>query len=160
MTIYRTYPIFTVRWLAVHGLAVPTVFFLGQYQQCSLSNDKLYLERRTMTQPNPTLSLIRYCLTPDANNRATTKDILRHDWLSHGPVLSLRLNSTPTPPITSSTFSLADPQSQKDYEKVHLRITTPPTTLNDKTLSPTNSLLELELHTSSFFDTAKLRDKN
>ena len=24
-----TYPIFTVRWLAVHGLAVPTVFFLG-----------------------------------------------------------------------------------------------------------------------------------
>jgi len=23
------YPIFTVRWLAVHGLAVPTVFFLG-----------------------------------------------------------------------------------------------------------------------------------
>ncbi|TYH76815.1 hypothetical protein ES332_D04G112600v1 [Gossypium tomentosum] len=27
MTIDRTYPIFTVRWLAVHGLAVPTVFF-------------------------------------------------------------------------------------------------------------------------------------
>nr|QEV84779.1 photosystem II cytochrome b559 beta subunit [Hexalectris warnockii] len=25
----RTYPIFTVRWLAVHGLAVPTVSFLG-----------------------------------------------------------------------------------------------------------------------------------
>lgn len=24
-----TYPIFTVRWLAVHTLAVPTVFFLG-----------------------------------------------------------------------------------------------------------------------------------
>ena len=24
-----TYPIFTVRWLAVHALAVPTVFFLG-----------------------------------------------------------------------------------------------------------------------------------
>nr|WEM32158.1 photosystem II cytochrome b559 beta subunit [Ostreobium sp. TRHA14-720] len=24
-----TYPIFTVRWLAVHGLAVPTIFFLG-----------------------------------------------------------------------------------------------------------------------------------
>jgi photosystem II cytochrome b559 subunit beta len=23
------YPIFTVRWLAVHALAVPTVFFLG-----------------------------------------------------------------------------------------------------------------------------------
>ena len=27
MTIDRTYPIFTVRWLAIHGLAVPTVFF-------------------------------------------------------------------------------------------------------------------------------------
>ncbi|MBC7972861.1 MAG: cytochrome b559 subunit beta [Verrucomicrobia bacterium] len=24
-----TYPIFTVRWLAVHTLAVPSVFFLG-----------------------------------------------------------------------------------------------------------------------------------
>ena len=24
-----TYPIFTVSWLAVHALAVPTVFFLG-----------------------------------------------------------------------------------------------------------------------------------
>ncbi|MGD1906430.1 MAG: cytochrome b559 subunit beta [Leptolyngbyaceae cyanobacterium] len=23
------YPIFTVRWLAVHTLAIPTVFFLG-----------------------------------------------------------------------------------------------------------------------------------
>ncbi|PHT56046.1 hypothetical protein CQW23_04532 [Capsicum baccatum] len=29
MTIDRTYPIFTVRWLVVHGLAIPTVFFLG-----------------------------------------------------------------------------------------------------------------------------------
>ncbi|KAK4709232.1 hypothetical protein R3W88_030157 [Solanum pinnatisectum] len=27
MTIDRTYPIFTMRWLVVHGLAVPTVFF-------------------------------------------------------------------------------------------------------------------------------------
>ena len=24
-----TYPIFTVRWLAIHGIAVPTIFFLG-----------------------------------------------------------------------------------------------------------------------------------
>jgi photosystem II cytochrome b559 subunit beta len=24
-----TYPIFTVRWLAVHTLGVPTVFFIG-----------------------------------------------------------------------------------------------------------------------------------
>nr|UPU96193.1 photosystem II cytochrome b559 beta subunit [Arceuthobium abietinum subsp. mathiasenii]UPU96224.1 photosystem II cytochrome b559 beta subunit [Arceuthobium abietinum subsp. magnificae]UPU96255.1 photosystem II cytochrome b559 beta subunit [Arceuthobium abietinum subsp. wiensii]UPU96286.1 photosystem II cytochrome b559 beta subunit [Arceuthobium apachecum]UPU96348.1 photosystem II cytochrome b559 beta subunit [Arceuthobium blumeri]UPU96410.1 photosystem II cytochrome b559 beta subunit [Arceu len=29
MTIDRTYPILTVRWLAVHGLVVPTVFFFG-----------------------------------------------------------------------------------------------------------------------------------
>ncbi|WP_416675427.1 cytochrome b559 subunit beta [Egbenema bharatensis] len=24
-----SYPIFTVRWLSVHALAIPTVFFLG-----------------------------------------------------------------------------------------------------------------------------------
>ena len=24
-----TYPIFTVRWLSIHAIAVPTVFFLG-----------------------------------------------------------------------------------------------------------------------------------
>lgn len=24
-----TYPIFTVRWLSVHALAIPTIFFLG-----------------------------------------------------------------------------------------------------------------------------------
>jgi photosystem II cytochrome b559 subunit beta len=23
------YPIFTFRWLAIHGLAIPTIFFLG-----------------------------------------------------------------------------------------------------------------------------------
>ncbi|KAH0453394.1 hypothetical protein IEQ34_017718 [Dendrobium chrysotoxum] len=49
MTIDRTYPIFTVRWLAVHGLAVPT----GQYQQCSSSNDKPNSNYRAMTQSNP-----------------------------------------------------------------------------------------------------------
>ncbi|KAI3841972.1 hypothetical protein MKW92_019131 [Papaver armeniacum] len=36
MTIDRTYPIFTVRWLAIHGLVVPTVSFWGQYQQCTV----------------------------------------------------------------------------------------------------------------------------
>ena len=107
------------------------------------------------------LSLIRYCLTPDPSNRATTKDILRHDWLVNGPVLSLRLNALPTPPTTSSTLSLNEhQQSNKDYDKIHLRISTPTTTLNDKSLSPTNSLVELELHTSSFFDTAKLRENH
>lgn len=24
-----TYPIFTVRWLSIHALAIPTIFFLG-----------------------------------------------------------------------------------------------------------------------------------
>nr|YP_010337351.1 cytochrome b559 subunit beta [Pulvinaster venetus]UNJ16936.1 cytochrome b559 subunit beta [Pulvinaster venetus] len=24
-----SYPIFTFRWLAIHGIAIPTVFFLG-----------------------------------------------------------------------------------------------------------------------------------
>lgn len=106
------------------------------------------------------LSLIRYCLTPDPSNRATTKDILRHDWLAHGPVLSLRLHSSTTPktPPTTSTLSLNDPSTPKDYEKVRLRT---PTTISEKATSPTNSLVELELHTSSFYDTAaKLRDKN
>ncbi|KAK2972772.1 hypothetical protein RJ640_019420, partial [Escallonia rubra] len=47
MTIDRTYPIFTVRWLAVHGLAVPTVSFLGS------SNDKPNPNYRATTQSNP-----------------------------------------------------------------------------------------------------------
>ena len=102
------------------------------------------------------LSLIRYCLTPDPSNRATTKDILRHDWLVHGPVLSLRLHSTATPTMTSS-LPLNEQLTQKDYEKVRLRT---PTTNNEKSTSPNNSLVELELHTSSFFDSTKLRDKN
>lgn len=29
MTGAITYPIFTIRWLTIHALAVPTVFFLG-----------------------------------------------------------------------------------------------------------------------------------
>ncbi|CAF2480661.1 unnamed protein product [Rotaria sp. Silwood2] len=101
------------------------------------------------------LSLIRYCLTPDANNRATTKDILRHEWLANGPILSLRLTSTTPTPI-----SLTDQQSYKDYEKVHLRSSVPPTTYNEKHMSPTSSLVDLELHTSSFFDTTKIHDNN
>jgi len=58
MTIDRTYPIFTVRWLAVHGLAVPTVFFSRSnfsnaiYSTINLNN-KLYLRCKDMTQPNP-----------------------------------------------------------------------------------------------------------
>lgn len=51
MTIDRTYPIFTVRWLAVHGLAVPTVFFWINIS--SSSNDKLNPNYRATTQSNP-----------------------------------------------------------------------------------------------------------
>jgi hypothetical protein len=90
-------------------------------------------------------------LKPDANNRATTKDILRHDWLAHGPVLSIRLNS-----ITSSSHSLTDHQSSTDYDKIRLRTITPV----ENSISPTNSLVELELHTSSFFDTTRLRENS
>ncbi|UJR35847.1 hypothetical protein I4U23_028591 [Adineta vaga] len=105
------------------------------------------------------LSLIRYCLTPNASNRATTKDILRHDWLAHGPILAIRLSSI-TKPIPSSTVPIPSDHYQStsnDYEKVHLRSPTP-TKKHDRSMSPTNSLVELELHTSSFFDTAKLRN--
>jgi hypothetical protein len=94
-------------------------------------------------------------LSPDASKRATTKDILRHDWLANGPVLSIRPYSTRSPsPIT------ADRPSHTDFDKVHFRKSTTPSTINDKSLSPTNSLVELELHSSSFFDTARLRDNN
>ena len=92
-------------------------------------------------------------MKPDANNRATTKDILRHEWLAHGPVLPIRLNSTTATTTTSSALSLTDQQSN-DYDKLHLRTITPV----ENSLSPNNSLVELELHTSSFFDTTRLRD--
>nr|XP_027187174.1 LOW QUALITY PROTEIN: uncharacterized protein LOC113785018 [Cicer arietinum] len=42
-----------IRWLAVHGLAVPTVLFWDRYQQCSSSNDKPNPNYRATTQSNP-----------------------------------------------------------------------------------------------------------
>lgn len=105
-------------------------------------------------------------MTPEPSNRATTKDILRHEWLAHGPVLSLRLNpttiTTPTSTSTSTTpasVSNGDKRKYTENEKVRLR-TTSPTKLNETSVSPTNSLVELELHTSAFYDSAKLRDHN
>lgn len=104
-------------------------------------------------------------MKPDANNRATTKDILRHDWLAHGPVLSIRLNSTtttiPPPPTTSSSSSLVSfpselPSTTNDYENVRLRNITPV----ENSLSPSNSIAELELQTSAFFDSTRLRDNS
>ncbi|CAF3815713.1 unnamed protein product [Adineta steineri] len=108
-------------------------------------------DTKSSKYPPRAFSLIQYCLKPDANTRATTKDILRHDWLVHGPVLSVRLNST----TTSLSLPITDQQITNDYDKIRLRSMP----IVEKTLSPTNSLVELELHTSSFFDTARLRDK-
>jgi len=34
------YPIFTFRWLTIHALAVPTVFFLGAITSMQLFSDK------------------------------------------------------------------------------------------------------------------------
>ena len=103
-------------------------------------------------------------MKPDANTRATTKDILRHDWLAHGPVLSIRLNSTTTTiptTTTSSSSSLVSfpselPSTTNDYENVRLRTITPV----ENSLSPSNSLAELELQTSAFFDSTRLRDNS
>ena len=36
----RVYPIFTVRWLAVHALAIPSVFFLGSIAAMQFVADK------------------------------------------------------------------------------------------------------------------------
>lgn len=48
-------------------------------------------------------------------------------------------------------------QSPCERDKVHLRTPTS-TKTTEKSASPANSLAELELHTSSFFDTARLRE--
>ena len=63
------------------------------------------------------LSLIQYCLKPDPNNRATTKDILRHDWLAHGPVLSIRFESYNN---YHHHFQLTDQQSPNDYDNTRI----------------------------------------
>jgi cytochrome b559 beta subunit len=47
-----TYPIFTVRWLAVHALAVPTVFFLGAITAMQFFQRYAYGEIM-MAKPNP-----------------------------------------------------------------------------------------------------------
>ena len=44
------YPIFTFRWLTIHALAVPTVFFLGAIHLCSLFKDRSI---SIMSGPNP-----------------------------------------------------------------------------------------------------------
>ncbi|CAN6587745.1 unnamed protein product [Malus baccata var. baccata] len=65
MTIDRTYPIFTVRWLA------------GQYQQCSSSNDKPNPNHRATTQSNPneqSVELNRTSLYWGTNGRYYWKD--------------------------------------------------------------------------------------
>ena len=133
--------------------------------------DCLYLTSVFFINLLGALSLIQSCLKPDANNRATTKDILHHDWLVHGPVLSIRLNSIPTSTTATSSSSsiLSFPSEQQqqqqqqapissanDYENVRLRNITPV----KNSLSPSNSLAELELQTSAFFDSTRLRENS
>nr|YP_010027113.1 PsbL [Acrostichum speciosum]QOS04140.1 PsbL [Acrostichum speciosum] len=48
MALDKTYPIFTVRWLAVHGLAVPTVFFLGSITQPNPNKQSVELNRTSL----------------------------------------------------------------------------------------------------------------
>ena len=43
------YPIFTFRWLTIHALAVPTVFFLGAITSMQFIQDR----RQNMSGPNP-----------------------------------------------------------------------------------------------------------
>jgi cytochrome b559 beta subunit len=53
-----TYPIFTFRWLAVHALAVPTIFFIGsisaiQFVQRLCILNLYYFYKSFMVNPNP-----------------------------------------------------------------------------------------------------------
>jgi cytochrome b559 beta subunit len=57
-----TYPIFTFRWLAVHALAVPTIFFIGSISAIQfvqrlhlylISKILLFLYVFFMVNPNP-----------------------------------------------------------------------------------------------------------
>ncbi|CAF4200708.1 unnamed protein product, partial [Rotaria magnacalcarata] len=72
------------------------------------------------------LSLIQYCLKPDANNRATTKDILRHKWLANGPVLSIQLRSAAAAAAASTPFHSNNDQNSlnNNYDKTRLRTAT------------------------------------
>ena len=51
-----TYPIFTVRWLSVHALGVPTIFFLGAITAMQFIQRQSFTAREkeeTMSKPNP-----------------------------------------------------------------------------------------------------------
>jgi photosystem II cytochrome b559 subunit beta len=60
-----TYPIFTVRWLAVHALAVPTIFFLGSITAMQFIQRLLF--RYNITSWD-FLSLISYLLKQENAN--------------------------------------------------------------------------------------------
>ena len=45
------YPIFTFRWLTIHALAVPTVFFLGAITSMQFIQRQEY--KNNMSGPNP-----------------------------------------------------------------------------------------------------------
>ena len=47
-----SYPIFTIRWIAVHTLAVPTVFFLGAIAAMQFIQRQEILNMDRNTNPN------------------------------------------------------------------------------------------------------------
>lgn len=57
------YPIFTVRWLAVHTLAVPTVFFLGAIASMQfIQRQEIYMPERNPNTNNQPVELNRTSL--------------------------------------------------------------------------------------------------
>ena len=46
------YPIFTFRWLAIHAIAIPTVFFLGAITSMEFIQ-RSHKEKILMSGPNP-----------------------------------------------------------------------------------------------------------
>ena len=46
-----SYPIFTFRWLAIHGIAIPTIFFLGSITAMQFIQRQEVL--LVMSNPNP-----------------------------------------------------------------------------------------------------------
>ncbi|CAF0805894.1 unnamed protein product [Didymodactylos carnosus] len=185
---------------------------ISNYSSSNTNAKPNYFTRRTVSERtgirDRALPLIQLCLMPDASLRATTKDIMRHNWFCTGPVLSLRSHSSITssdkiryrnsiaaPPTVISHSSpdqtsippssptknylrpVTDQNVINDDHRYQLR--TPPSSVNNRhspkyladipiltandsspltPVSPadSNSLVELELNTSSFFSTSDL----
>ncbi|WZZ50428.1 LOW QUALITY PROTEIN: hypothetical protein YC2023_050535 [Brassica napus] len=115
MTIDRTYPIFTVRWLAVHGLVVPTVSFLGSIsamqfiQRCTVLNEGKKNPLFDSDSPTPVVAFFSVTSKVAASALATRIfDIpfyfSSNEWHLLLTFATIRINLTPSP---ISTYSLA-----------------------------------------------------